>query len=169
MEATMQNGTPTKLTQNNPLTEKDSYPTLEIAHTTLAGTAKSAPYVDVAISVNRNGMPPKSELTFKARIDTGADASCVPKEIAKKLMTLQCKRNLRIRLHDGRISRERTFLLAIEIIGFKPEHASIYRPPDGVLLRASPEGLIGMDILKYLHLEMCNEKTVLRLPKGGGE
>lgn len=139
-------------------------PILEIAHTRIKGTAKYAPYVDVAISALLDRKPPdKSELTFKARIDTGADATCVPKEIAKKLMPLPCKRNVLIREHNGKISRERTYLLAVEIIGFKPEHASTYRPPDGVLLRDSKVGLIGMDILKYLHLEMWNEKTTLRL------
>ena len=111
-----------------------------------AGTACFAPYVDVSISAltGRKSI----DTTFKARLDTGADITCIPGIHAKALMPLLLGRPIRIRGHDGSVKRARTHLVIISIHGY-PEGDQIgsFRPERGVLLTDSDIGLIGMDII----------------------
>ncbi len=113
------------------------------------GTACPAPYVDVSISAltGRKSV----DVSFKARIDTGADITCIPGTQAKMLMPLLLGKPVLIRAHDGSVKRARTHLMIISIHGY-PEKNLVrsYRPERGVLLTDSDIGLIGMDIIsKY--------------------
>ena len=110
------------------------------------GTACFAPYVDVTISALTGK---KSEdVTFKARIDTGADITCIPVNQARMLMPLLLGRPVLIRGHDGGVKRVKTHLVIISIHGYPDENqVRSYRPERGVLLTDSDVGLIGMDII----------------------
>jgi hypothetical protein len=114
-----------------------------------SGTACSAPYVDVTVSslMGRKSL----EVNFKARIDTGADITCIPRSQANTLMPLLLGRPLLVRGHDGSIKRSRTHLVILSIHGYPDaENSKLYRPERGVLLTDSDIGLIGMDIIsKY--------------------
>lgn len=116
------------------------------------GTACFAPYLDVSISslTGRKSV----DVRFKARIDTGADITCIPGSQAKTLMPLLLGRPILIRGHDGAIKRTRTHLVNISIHGYPDDKpVKIYRPERGVLLTDSNIGLIGMDIIsKYWKL-----------------
>lgn len=113
------------------------------------GTACFAPYVDVTISAltGRKSV----DICFKARIDTGADITCIPAAHAKMLMPLLLGKPVLIRGHDGSVKRTRTHLMIITIHGYPNENTvESYRPERGVLLTDSDIGLIGMDIIsKY--------------------
>lgn len=111
-----------------------------------SGTACFAPYVDVSISALTGRA--SADISFKARIDTGADITCIPASQAKTLMPLLLGRPLLVRGHDGSIKRVRTHLVILSIHGYpeKGQH-KIYRPERGVLLTDSETGLIGMDII----------------------
>ena len=114
-----------------------------------SGTACFAPYVDVSISALTGRK--STDVSFKARIDTGADITCIPGSQAKKLMPLLLGRPLLIRGHDGSIKRARTHLVIVSVHGYSDEdQVKSYRPERGVLLTDSEIGLIGMDIIsKY--------------------
>jgi len=114
-----------------------------------SGTACFAPYVEVVISALTGKK--STDISFKARIDTGADITCIPESQAKLLMPLLIGRPLLIRGHDGSVKRTRTHLMAISINGYPDaEQVASYRPERGVLLTESEIGLIGMDIIsKY--------------------
>jgi len=113
------------------------------------GTACFAPYVDVSLSAltGRKSL----NVTFKARIDTGADITCIPASQASALMPLLLGRPVIVRGHDGKIKRTKTHLVILSIYGnSKTEQAKTYRPERGVLLTDSDIGLIGMDVIsKY--------------------
>ena len=113
------------------------------------GTACSAPYVDVSISAltGRKSV----DVSFRARIDTGADITCIPGNQAKMLMPLLLGKPVLIRAHDGSVKRARTHLMIISIHGYPDTNlVRSYRPERGVLLTDSDIGLIGMDIVsKY--------------------
>ena len=114
-----------------------------------AGTACYAPYMDVVVSALTGGK--STEVSFKARIDTGADITCIPEGQAKTLMPLLLGRPLLIRGHDGTVKRARTHLVIVSITGYPDgNEPKSYRPERGVLLTDSDVGLIGMDIIsKY--------------------
>lgn len=112
------------------------------------GTACFAPYVDVSISALTGRKSP--DVTFKARIDTGADITCIPASQAKMLMPLLLGRPVLIRGHDGKVKRARTHLVILSVHGDSAEESKAYRPERGVLLTDSDIGLIGMDVIsKY--------------------
>ena len=109
------------------------------------GTACFAPYVDISISAltGRKSL----DVTFKARIDTGADITCIPGSQAKLLMPLLLGRPVLIRGHDGKVKRARTHLVILSVQGNSGKESKIYRPERGVLLTDSDIGLIGMDVI----------------------
>ena len=113
------------------------------------GTACLAPYVDVTISALTGRK--SAEVSFKARLDTGADITCIPESQAKMLMPLLMGRPVLVRAHDGTVKRARTHLVIISIHGYPDQNQpKSYRPERGVLLTDSDIGLIGMDIIsKY--------------------
>lgn len=111
-----------------------------------AGTACFAPYVDVTVSAltGRESL----EVSFKARIDTGADITCIPNSQAQMLMPLLMGRPVLIRGHDGKVKRARTHLVILSVHGYLDnEQSKVYRPERGVLLTDSDIGLIGMDVI----------------------
>ncbi len=88
----------------------------------LEGTACCAPYVDCTVSaLTKNKVTENT--TFKARIDTGADITCVPAEYAKPLMPLQLGRPVLIRSHNGRVVRAKTHKLMLPMgAGLRKAH-----------------------------------------------
>jgi len=106
------------------------------------GTAAHAPYVDATVAGNNV----KSE-RFKARIDTGADITCIPERLVDKL-TLISGRSLLIRNHSGSIVSARSYILTVTCYGW-PDASDFwtFSPKRGVLLSDSDVGLIGMDII----------------------
>jgi hypothetical protein len=112
-----------------------------------AGTACYAPYVDVTISALTGRR--SADVSFKARIDTGADITCIPNDRAKMLMPLLMGRPVLIRGHDGKVKRARTHLVRLSIHGYANVDGTdkTYRPERGVLLTDSDIGLIGMDVI----------------------
>lgn len=116
-----------------------------------SGVACFAPYVGVVISSLAEQNPPDSaelRVVFDARIDTGADITCIPKAYASKLGPLILGNPITVRGHDGNVTRVWTYRLTISILAY-PDNGRLrsYRPEKGVLLTDSSIGLIGMDIL----------------------
>ena len=111
-----------------------------------------APYVDVSISPLA-GQEPADIIRFKARVDTGADITIIPREQAERLMPLFLCKPIRVRGHNGRIERVWTYWMIVSIHGY-PDRSQMraYRPERGVLLTDSDTGLIGMDIIKHWEL-----------------
>ena len=116
------------------------------------GTACFAPYLDVSISALAGKKT--SDAVFKARIDTGADITCIPGVYAQELMPLLLGKPITVRGHDGAIKRTRTHLMIISIHSHPNElELKHYRPERGLLITDSSIGLIGMDIIsKYWKL-----------------
>jgi len=117
--------------------------TLTVGLAKQEGTACQAYYLDVKLS-SLGGA--RSTGTFKARIDTGADITCIPSGEAKKLMPLILGKPVLIRGHDGSVERARTHLAILSILDEKKVVWN-ERPSRGFLLTDSSVGLIGMDIL----------------------
>ena len=119
------------------------------------GTACFAPYVDVTISALTGQK--SLDASFRARIDTGADITCIPDSQAQVLMPLLLGRPILVRGHDGKVKRARTHLVILSIHGYSGQRQNpgewqtrSYRPERGVLLTDSDIGLIGMDVIsKY--------------------
>jgi len=117
-----------------------------------SGVACFAPYVGVIISSLAEQNP--DTVVFDARIDTGADITCIPKAYASKLGPLIFGNLITVRGHDGNVTRVWTYRLTISIMAYSefPDSAELrrlksYRPEKGVLLTDSSIGLIGMDII----------------------
>jgi hypothetical protein len=110
------------------------------------GVACFAPYVSVLISP-LSGQN-KDEIIFDARIDTGADITCIPRSFASKLGPLILGNPLTVRGHDGNVHKVWTYRMAITMLGY-PENRKLkaYRPERGILLTDSNIGLVGMDII----------------------
>lgn len=110
------------------------------------GVACFAPYVTVLISP-LSGYN-KEEIIFDARIDTGADITCIPKSFASKLGPLILGNPISVRGHDGNVHKVWTYRIAVTVLGY-PDNQKLksYRPERGVLLTDSNIGLIGMDII----------------------
>lgn len=111
-----------------------------------SGVACFAPYVGVIISSLAEQNP--DTVVFDARIDTGADITCIPKAYANKLGPMILGNPITVRGHDGNITRVWTYRLTISILAYPDEsRLKSYRPEKGVLLTDSSIGLIGMDII----------------------
>jgi len=111
-----------------------------------SGVACFAPYVGVIISSLAEQNP--DTVVFDARIDTGADITCIPKAYASKLGPLILGNPITVRGHDGNITRVWTYRLTISIMAYPDEgRLKSYRPEKGILLTDSSIGLIGMDII----------------------
>jgi len=111
-----------------------------------SGVACFAPYVGVIISSLAEQNP--DTVVFDARIDTGADITCIPKAYASKLGPLILGNPITVRGHDGNVTRVWTYRLTISILAYPDEgRLKPYRPEKGVLLTDSSIGLIGMDII----------------------
>ena len=111
-------------------------------------TKYKAPYVNCIIGIHR----------FKARIDTGADLTCVPSyavpdESDSALSTM-------IRGHNGIVERISPKIVTIVI----KDLGSFYLQ-NGVLLTESPFGLIGLDILNLCNFSMVGGAFILELEK----
>lgn len=115
--------------------------------------AYPAPYVKVEMRALAGWNP--STVNFMARIDTGADLTCVPRIQAEKLMPLPLGKPVLVSGHDGRVKRLPTYRVIISIPGYPDENQlESYRPERGVLLTDSSVGLIGMDVGKRWKLTL---------------
>jgi hypothetical protein len=117
----------------------------------LTGTACFAAYVAVTLSTltGRRSV----DVSFDARVDLGADITCIPRSQAEKLMPLLLGRPVLVRSHDGSIKRTWTYRAIISIHGYPDEgQLRSYRLEKGVLLTDSDIGLIGMDIVSKWNL-----------------
>jgi len=128
--------------------KKDGF--LELMFMRVPGSCANAPCLEMFIT---NSMGKRSS-RFLARIDTGADISCVPKEAFRHIMPCMPGVPVLIRDHRGGVNREQTFILTINLLGGGQTYKRV-RPPRGVLIQDSLEtGLLGMDIiLPYFRLE----------------
>jgi len=113
-----------------------------------AGVACFAPYVSILISPLSGHN--KEEIIFDARIDTGADITCIPRSFASKLGPLILGNPITVRGHDGNVHKVWTYRIAVTLLGY-PDNQKLksYRPERGVLLTDSNIGLIGMDIISH--------------------
>ena len=109
----------------------------------LPGRSYFVPLVDITIYELGRG---EVDVTFKARLDTGADMTCIPKSQAKKLMPLLRARTVLVSAHNGNCEESRTHQLTVSVHG--EEVIKSYRPAGGVLLVDCDAGLIGMDIME---------------------
>lgn len=117
----------------------------------LAGTACFAPYVVVTISTLAGRKP--VAVSFNARVDLGADLTCIPRSQAEKLMPLLLGKPVLVRGHDGSVKRTWTYRVVVSIHGYPAEdQLQSYRLGKGVLLTDSDIGLIGMDVVSKWNL-----------------
>ena len=130
---------------------------LELMFVKVAGSCQNAPCVEMFITNAIGKRSPK----FIARIDTGADISCIPKEVFRHIMPCMWGIPVLIRDREGDAKRERTFRITLNILDGVQTYKRI-SPPRGVLIREGTTGLLGMDIiLPYFRLE--GESNIWRL------
>jgi hypothetical protein len=111
---------------------------------------KYAPCVEIGVS---NPHRPEQEgFTLLARVDFGADVTCVPKQAINRIHAPPAKCVLICR-YDGCVDRVFTYDVLITIRGYPDKDSVVsYRPKKGVLAREASSGLIGMDILCKWHI-----------------
>ena len=127
---------------------------LSVYNITLSGTICEAPYV--LCRLREYGIVRE----FWARIDTGADITCIP-ELAISVMHKPVKKVLH-RGHDGVAHRSQTYSATILLLGTRG-HIAV-SPARGVLLTKSPIGLIGMDVIRpHLDVSLVNGKAKVRV------
>lgn len=127
----------------------------------LEGTAKFAPYVDCHISaIDRD----PQEVVFKARIDTGTDCTCIPRQYVRHLIPLHIGGHFLSRDFTGRIIRSKHYKLTVNL--HLENEVKAFTPELGILLTDADTGLIGMDILNDLDVRVCNE-TLYIYERGG--
>jgi len=120
----------------------------------LPGTALFAPYVEMVVSTLLSSRR-SSSVSFKARLDTAADLTCVPRAQAKKLDPLLCGRQVLVRHYNGDVEKGHTRRVLISIRGYpNKDQMRTYSLERGVLLTDSDIGLVGMDILKYWDIRL---------------
>lgn len=126
------------------------------------GTACFAPYLDIKIS-SLMGRCGDNEI-IRARIDTGADITCIPESAVTSLMPILNGKSVTIRGHDGRIKRCSTYLVCLGLIGH-PDEDQVYwiRPKRGVLLTDSDIALIGADITNKFDIVMKGPEQTFSL------
>ena len=151
------------------MTNQTENPLLIASYEILEGTACAAPYVDCSISMLIGRNPP-AQVKFKARVDTGADVSCVPQHIAEPYMKdVLLGRPISIRLGgSGATKRVKTMLFMVTLHCDDDNHQS-FRPERGVLITNSPIGLLGMDILRRLDVRFHNDQVYIYPNQNGGE
>ena len=126
--------------------DKDDWLIVEKNYEKKNGLVYPAPYVTILLSTKGYNLDP---FIADARIDTGADFSCVPVEYARKLGPLIMAKPVNVRGYSGEIKRVCTYRIEITILGY-PCNAKkrIFHLDRGVLLTDSNIILLGMDILK---------------------
>lgn len=139
-------------------------PLLIASYEKLDGTQCLAPYVDVSVSA-LTGSKQAEDVVFKARLDTGADATLIPYEYVRHFQPLPQAKPRLFRLSGGKIKRCSMYMLMVSIHG--DQDIRTFRLTEGVLLNDSPIGLIGMDILRYLDVRFHNETVCVYDPSGG--
>jgi len=109
------------------------------------GTKFFAPYLDVNISPL--WAQDSDGIEFIARLDLGADISCIPLARVSQLDPMPFGQ-IKIRGYDGTIIRKETYRMTIGILGY-PDNNKVkyYRSESGVILTDSSIGLIGLDII----------------------
>ena len=113
----------------------------------LAGAACDAPYVRCGVFALGSGR--HAEIPFDARLDTGADITCVPMRCADALIPLQLGRSVLVRSHSGKVERVWTYLVEVAVYGYPDgQGVRFYKPRRGVLLVDCEIGLVGMDIME---------------------
>jgi hypothetical protein len=139
--------------------EENQNPLLVASYERQEGTARYAPYVNCSVSALMGRKQPE-RVVFKARIDTGADVTCIPRGYAKPFMPLQPGKTVLTREYAGKVRRVRLMMLMVSI-HFADGDYEIFRPSDGVILTKSDIGMIGMDIISRLDMRMNNEKLYI--------
>jgi len=94
-----------------------------------------------------------TDITFEARLDTGADLSVIPE---KYILFLQHNPNgdVNIRVADGSMRRERTYRVNIIVAG-----KCIYL--DQVMTTESDVGLLGLDFLTYFDVMFVGSVMII--------
>ena len=124
-----------------------------INFTKLKGTAEYAPIMNMKVE----GFGLEDEpVAVQARIDTGADITCVPVELVRHLLPAEHGKPVLIRGHDGSLKRCSTYKMAKVIEGRR------IIPERGILLTESTIALIGMDILRRMEFSMCGGCFMLK-------
>ncbi len=119
---------------------------LEVNFLKIAGTVESAPFVDARIA-NPNGKWGSN--TFRARIDTGADISCIPRAALGDDWILPSAKPVFTRDFTGESNRLRAYRVRFAIMDRKENIFWEKLLSRGILLTNGPTGLLGMDVLKY--------------------
>lgn len=125
----------------------------------LEHSVQEAPVATVCV-MNSIG---KRSSKFMARIDTGADITCVPEKCATEIL-LPCFKKVNMHLSDGRRALERTRRAWIEVWSDEQRFCLVL-PEQGVLLWGEEFGLLGMDVLKSLHIEGSQGQWQLSFPQ----
>ncbi len=127
---------------------------LKVDYIKVEGTAKYAYYVECCVSILCKKQP--SPILFPARIDTGADITCIPQAfIPEEYLPLKRENTALIRGCTGVVTRENTYACTLHLAG---SGRNVFRPSYGVLITNSNVGLIGMDILKHCNMLFVNER-----------
>ena len=112
------------------------------------GVKYKAPYIECKIGVHR----------FNARIDTGADITCVPSYAIPN----DSKNAFSILIIGNKGICER---MVPKIVTIEIENLGIFPMENGVLPSELPCGIIGMDILNLCNFNMVGEIFILELEK----
>lgn len=140
-------------------------PLLIASYEKAEGTERYGPYVNISVSALTGRKQPEG-ITFKARLDTGADATVVPYEYVRELQPLLKAKPKLFRLGGQKAKRCNMYMVIVSLYG--DSGVRTFRPADGVLLCENPIGLLGMDILRYLDVRFCNDKVYI-YPQTGGD
>ncbi|HUV84309.1 MAG TPA: hypothetical protein VMV86_01290, partial [Methanosarcinales archaeon] len=101
-----------------------------------------------------------------ARIDTGADITCIPEAAVKHLMPLLKGKPVIIRGHDGCIKKCATYFLSISLLGYPDnEQIETVTPERGVLLTDSNIVLVGADITSRFLVTMDGPKQMFSMSR----
>ncbi len=126
---------------------------IKVNYIKMEGTAVYAHYVECYISMLCKKQP--SPILFPARIDTGADITCIPRSFIPEEYLLIKQDAILIRGCVGKIMRADTYTCTLHIAG---SERNVFRPSRGVCVTDSDIGLIGTDILKHCNMLFVNDR-----------
>lgn len=129
---------------------QDANESLPLVYENIYGMTCKAPMVEISVTRLLDG---KASSRCMARIDTGADVTCIPRRLFLDIRPLPMGRSFLIRGHGGKVGREWTKYGVINLWNGRHIYKSV-RPARGFLVQDDEcPALLGMDVLSHFRLE----------------